>query len=441
MAAQDEPANPGSAPGPTPGTEVDLPAARQALQRLLASATFERAHRLREFLAYIAERTLRGDGATINETLIGMEVFGRGPTFSPGEDAIVRRQAHALRGKLLQYYAGEGAGEVVQIDLPAGAYVPTFRLRGRALAEAAPAPVSTPPPARARLALLAGGGALLFGGGVLVGTRLDRRVATPTLDPALAELWSAWGADRGPVTLCFSNPMTATIRHDQDPEPPSGKRGLALVPGSEEDRRFRSYFGLPDGGWLYVSPDDGQGKVGEGQGGVRLATFFARLNRPVRTTQSRFLTWDRLRQESVVLFGHPEINPWSDRLLETRPFRLRPNLTGEGRRIVDTRTGGAAWENRRAEDPKGVDEHFALVSFLPGVAAQRTLLVVSGLSSPASDLAAELLTDGDAASRLLTRLRASAPAGRAPWHFQAVVRAHVRQDVPIRAEFVALAVL
>src|SRR5215813_13291745 len=110
-----------------PETNVSNEEARQALEIVLRSPTFERSERLQAFLQYVCEMTLKGEASRINEYLIGSEVFQRGPSYSPHEDSVVRHQAHALRRKLQEYYEKEGKTETVRIELPVGRYVPVFR--------------------------------------------------------------------------------------------------------------------------------------------------------------------------------------------------------------------------------------------------------------------------------------------------------------------------
>ena len=50
-------------------------------------------------------------------------------SFDPQTDPIVRVEATRLRRALAQYYAGEGSGDAMTIDLPRGCYVPAFQLR------------------------------------------------------------------------------------------------------------------------------------------------------------------------------------------------------------------------------------------------------------------------------------------------------------------------
>ena len=108
------------------------------------SPQFERSERVQRFLRFICELTLTGESQRINEYLIGSEVFQRGSDYSPSEDSIVRRQAHALRQKLQDYYGNDGQGDPVRIELPVGRYVPVFR-RAHSAAVASPCPLSLTP--------------------------------------------------------------------------------------------------------------------------------------------------------------------------------------------------------------------------------------------------------------------------------------------------------
>ena len=123
---------------------VSAEEAHAELEIVLRSPTFDRSERLHKFLRYICELTLKGEASRINEYLIGSEVFQKGPDYNPNEDSVVRRQAHALRRKLNDYYAGEGKDRPIRIELPVGRYVPTFRRREIApVAERAASPAET----------------------------------------------------------------------------------------------------------------------------------------------------------------------------------------------------------------------------------------------------------------------------------------------------------
>jgi Tol biopolymer transport system component len=98
---------------------------REQLNKILTSDTFVRSERLSAFLRYVVEVTLRGDGSTLKEQVIGHDVYARGNEYDPAADPIVRVDARRLRDKLREYYSG-ARDEPVLITLPKGSYVPCF---------------------------------------------------------------------------------------------------------------------------------------------------------------------------------------------------------------------------------------------------------------------------------------------------------------------------
>jgi tetratricopeptide (TPR) repeat protein len=100
----------------------------QALaERVCRSETFRSTKRLQEFFRYLVKRQAV-DGIA-KETLIGVEFFNRKPGYDPRRDPIVRVEAHRLRRRLSEYYQNEGRDELLQVDLPLGAYRPVLRRR------------------------------------------------------------------------------------------------------------------------------------------------------------------------------------------------------------------------------------------------------------------------------------------------------------------------
>jgi hypothetical protein len=100
---------------------------RSALDHVLASDVFRGSPQLGAFLRYVVEATLRGEADRIKGYTVAIEALGRDERFDPQTDPIVRVEAARLRRAIGRYYAGAGSGEVIQIDLPLGSYVPVFR--------------------------------------------------------------------------------------------------------------------------------------------------------------------------------------------------------------------------------------------------------------------------------------------------------------------------
>ncbi|MEH0194346.1 AAA family ATPase [Caulobacter sp. CCNWLY153] len=106
------------------------------MERVLTSAAFVRAPRMRRFLTFLVEETLAGRGARLKEYTIATEVFGKASDFQPGESAVVRVEAGRLRRLLVQYIA-DHAGDPLQIHVVKGSYVPSFHRSGELSGHAA----------------------------------------------------------------------------------------------------------------------------------------------------------------------------------------------------------------------------------------------------------------------------------------------------------------
>lgn len=100
---------------------------RAQLDRILASKLFVLSKRQSAFLHYVINAQLDGRAEKLKEYALGVDVFARDESFDPGVESIVRVEASRLRAKLREYYDGEGAGDLVRIDIPKGHYVPVFR--------------------------------------------------------------------------------------------------------------------------------------------------------------------------------------------------------------------------------------------------------------------------------------------------------------------------
>lgn len=117
---------------PQPGSSVEPPhpaAIREQLARMVSSRALAGAPGLARLLSHVVEQTLAGRGEALKEYALGVDVFGRGPSFNPRADTIVRAQARRLRQRLAAYYQHEGRHDPVVIALPRGHYVPVFTVR------------------------------------------------------------------------------------------------------------------------------------------------------------------------------------------------------------------------------------------------------------------------------------------------------------------------
>ena len=87
---------------------------REQLERILASASFAGSDRASAFLRYVVDQKLRHATASIKETTIGVDVFGKSADFDPKIDPVVRIYAGRVRERLDRYYENEGRGDALR---------------------------------------------------------------------------------------------------------------------------------------------------------------------------------------------------------------------------------------------------------------------------------------------------------------------------------------
>ena len=92
---------------------------REELRRILGSKHFTNSPKKSRFLEFVSEQAFLGNGDKLNEYLIGVEVYDRGPEFDSQKDPIVRVQAHDIRRILKKYYEDEGKDSLLRLELPA----------------------------------------------------------------------------------------------------------------------------------------------------------------------------------------------------------------------------------------------------------------------------------------------------------------------------------
>lgn len=119
------PSNGSHANLPNPGTP-DAEAIRQQLERILASPPFRNSKRYPALLRYVVEQKLNGASSDLKERTIGVDVFGRQPTYDPATDPVVRISAGEVRKRLAQYYQDVANSDELRVEMPLGSYQPEF---------------------------------------------------------------------------------------------------------------------------------------------------------------------------------------------------------------------------------------------------------------------------------------------------------------------------
>src|ERR1700759_1085763 len=89
------------------GVESTAEMIRAQVDLLVAAEVFRFSKRSVTFLTYVVEQTLSGSADQIKERTIGVEVFGRKPSYDTNVDHVVRTAGIELRKRLAIYYGDE----------------------------------------------------------------------------------------------------------------------------------------------------------------------------------------------------------------------------------------------------------------------------------------------------------------------------------------------
>jgi hypothetical protein len=107
-------------------TELSPELIREQLELMVQDQVLRSSKRSVQFLRYVVEQTLNGAADQIKERTIGVEVFGRDPSYDTNVDHIVRTAAIELRKRLTIYYGEEKHRSELRMSLVPGSYIPHF---------------------------------------------------------------------------------------------------------------------------------------------------------------------------------------------------------------------------------------------------------------------------------------------------------------------------
>ncbi|MBV9399244.1 MAG: hypothetical protein JO062_14770 [Bryobacterales bacterium] len=386
------------AAGP-PSLSPDL--VREELGRVLSSSEFRTSKRSQEFLRYVVEHVLNGQGQFLKERTIGVEVFGRATDYDPGEDATVRVKAGEVRKRLGLYYSEQGALDPVRIELPLGSYIPEFHS-----VEAAPVvpeprvnKVHIPPAPVARttrgplwVALAA---LVCFAAAGVIWLR------TRPANTALDQFWGPVLTGEAPVLLSAAFVPVYGLDSDAHPKP------------RVEDFVLLNDQFVGGGDLIAIS---------------RLSSMLTRMGRPYRLKVGNEVSFQDLRTGPAILVGY-SYTRWREISKEMRFF-----IDGAKQPIGIT-DGGAptSWSLPNLPADRRTDEDYAIVSRVFHPDTRAMLVEVAGITQYGTDAGADLVTSPE----LMTEALRGAPAGWQQKNLQLVLHVKVISGSPSSPKVVA----
>jgi hypothetical protein len=425
------------------------------VERVAASPAFHKSPKLRKFLLYVCETTLKNHLEDVREQQIGVRVFNRRPDYNMSEDSIVRVQARELRRHLALYFETDGKDEPVVFSIPKGRYIPVFAPRGGAIhevpaaeayaaseAEEQAGAVPIPAPSRrSGLALRIVGGLLLAVLGWLVGTILPARQALVPAGAAVQkdyafydQLLGSMGRDGKETLIVLSNPRLILYWGRSDvpkqlldtgkliPVPPALKRLLAPA---------RNLGDAPDAKMYISILDDTYTGIGEAACAYNVGRIMQAMNRSVRLTEGRFLNWDAAKQQHLIVLGDPGINHW------THENVSKPNfIANEGGIRNVAPLAGEEKEYWTKEDPAGrVSIDHGVISMSTSASGSR-VLILAGPAVSGTHGAGDFFANPDKMKPVYERLKAMNPKRAFPSNWEVLIRVDVRENIPVDTTFV-----
>nr|WP_246301802.1 hypothetical protein [Granulicella arctica] len=378
---------------------------RALIDRIATSTQFRRSARLREFLLYVGEQSLKDGCREVHEQEIGAKVFGRSSTYDRSQDNIVRVTATELRKRIELYFASEGANETFILEIPRGGYMPVFHQRGPGVPPAENLPsrsvlpddvVAPPVPQRRnyRAHLLWGTACLAFAVAWFLqmeqGREMRKLLYVWEGKPAIAALWKDFVKPSQQTDIVLPD-ASLSIREELTGHPVSLSEYINHQYMSETASLPVSKDRHEDLNNIY-----GHNLVAFGD--FRAAQQFLALS-PVGSslhlTLSRFFQAESLKHDNLILIGGKKANPWIYMFDDQVNFSLDfDDVRGLGYIVNRHPHPGEATSYIPSLYPSGF-AGYSVVAYLPNPSHNGNVIIVTGTDSDATSAAAEFLTSED----------------------------------------------
>ncbi len=361
---------------------------RIQMERVVAVAPFRTSKRCQAMLRHLVERTLAGDGTSLKERSLGVDVFGREPDYDTGEDPVVRVTAGEVRKKLAQYYQqSQHAGET-RIELRPGSYVPEFHF-----AEA-PLPVSVPTPQRTRprvwRKVLTGVAAVAITAALAWTLSLRGQMSE------LERFWSPMLDAPGGVLFCLGQPRVYNLRSD------AKQRDLENViedlPGgslesSKETLPLNQLVPMWD---RYVA-------LGDATCLLRLTSLFEKRGKPYHIRGGGSTSFSDLREAPAVLIGAFD-NEWTLRIAGQLRYTFYKDY--QGLELVRDRMHPekSDWKLVNSWPDWNISHDYAIVSRVFDRSTDRMVVIAAGITQFGTAGAGEFLSNPEYLAEAVSRL-------------------------------------
>jgi hypothetical protein len=402
-----------------PFSALDAAAIREQLDRLLAHPLFSNSKRYPVLLAYTVEETLKGNGAELKERSIGIEVFGRSPSYDANADPVVRITAGEVRKRLMQYYYDSAHDGEVIVELPVGSYVPLFHsvelvpepelpqpapeLAAQSAAVLPPAPTA-PPLTNRHLIWFLVAAVVLLAGAVGIDIASHHHEAPPP-PSALDRFWAPITAGTSTATYCLGEPA-------QDISEQSINSIDAPIPSPKQEQlyvrlHYSGHLALADVITL-----------------TRTAATLETRHKAFRVLPASTASFSELREGPIVLIGAFD-NIWTLRV--TQKLRFGFESKNGVALIVDRKSPSqTTWATAWDLPYEKLSRDYAIVARIHDSITGQPMIIAAGISEEGTEAAGEILYN----PVYLEALLAKVPQNWEQMNIEAVIQTQVIQGHP-----------
>ncbi len=171
--------------------------------------------------------------------------------------------------------------------------------------------------------------------------------------------------------------------------------------------------------------------MGEAVTAYYVGRLMQSLQRPVRLTQGRFLSWDHVQKGDLILLGGPQINDWTYQNIVKSNFNFDNNgienlkpLAGEQKNYMPHVKAGAVTDYgviRMAASNYGFN-----------------MLLMAGCSSTGTAGVGEFFSNPEKMKSVYNRMRAAAPGKPFPANWEILIQVNVRDALPVETSALAI---
>jgi hypothetical protein len=363
---------------------VGEPALREHLREIIESRAFKGSRRSQQFLHHIVDKVLHGHAAELKERNLGIELFGRPPSYDTGEDAIVRVTASDLRKRLQQYYSETGSE--IRIELHTGSYVPEFRH----LPPPPLAPANPLGPPRTRRLLLYGACAAAILLCLMAWVRQTPRASAQNVMP-----WPYLLHPERRTIIVLSDPDVSVIQ-----QLAGSRLSLSDYANGNYHPDLQSFApGIQRALQMMRGANAPVVDVGIA---MNIAGLAAPASSALRTRPARALKMaDFKTDDNFVILGSPRSNPWGGLFQDQLDFHFVHDE--QGQELIRNRRPRAGEAPRYVPTARGWATGYAygVVALTAHAGQNGKTLLLAGTNAEATEAAGRLATSPDQLSRVL----------------------------------------